>query len=221
MTEAAHTNRADKTYLPAAGRDWLLPLYDLMTKVLGADRLRDTLLRQAELLSGQRVLDLGCGTGTLAVALKQRYPEIEVVGLDPDPRALERARNKARRAEVKVRFDQGFSDELEYRTASFDRVLSSFMLHHVGKDQKEATMREVCRVLKPGGQLHLVDLAAPDEGSAKVAAFHSHKELKDNTPSRIAQWMITAGLKDVTNLGYQSLRFGFGRTVYYRAFAPA
>jgi len=81
---------SSRTYLPAAGHDWSLPLYDPIVKLLGGDAARRALLEQAALRPGQRVLDVGCGTGTLATLIKQLYPDVEVVGLDPDPKALAR-----------------------------------------------------------------------------------------------------------------------------------
>ena len=77
-----------RTYLPATGNHWALPLYDPLVKLLGADRARAVLLEQAVLRPGHRVLDIGCGTGTLAVSIKRQHPNVDVVGLDPDPTAL-------------------------------------------------------------------------------------------------------------------------------------
>ena len=146
-----------------------------MTKVTGADRARSVLLEQAEFRPGQQVLDIGCGTGSLAILLKHLRPEIEVVGLDPDPKALALARRKAQRAAVSTRFDQGFSDALEYPADSFDHVLSSFMFHHLRSDQKEATFREIRRVLKPGGYLHLLDFRGLNINDTRAVSlwFHS------------------------------------------------
>src|SRR5215469_14426289 len=98
-----------RTFLPAAGRDWALPLYDPFVKLLGADAARRTLLQQADLRPGHRVLDIGCGTGTFVALIKRVHPEVSVAGLDPDPRALARAKKKAARAGVSIQFDQGFS----------------------------------------------------------------------------------------------------------------
>src|SRR5918994_1732899 len=81
-----------KTYLPAAGHDWMLPLYDPLVKLLGGDRARRALLDQALIRPGHRILDIGCGTGTLVVLLKCLHPGVEGIGLDPDPKALARAR---------------------------------------------------------------------------------------------------------------------------------
>src|SRR5215469_5905456 len=80
-----------RTFLPAAGRDWALPLYDPFVKLLGADAARRTLLQQADLRPGHRVLDIGCGTGTFVALIKRVHPEVSVAGLDPDPKALARA----------------------------------------------------------------------------------------------------------------------------------
>src|SRR5262245_14038956 len=148
-----------RTYLPAAGHDWALPLYDPFVKLLGGDKTRRTLIEEAKLQSGQRVLEIGCGTGSLVVPIKQRYPGVDVVGLDPDPKALARANQKALRANVAIHFDEGFSDGMPYPAASFDRVFSSFMFHHLPLKEKASTLVEVRRVLKPGGRLLLLDFA--------------------------------------------------------------
>ena len=148
---------SSRSYLPAAGRDWRLPLYDPFVKLLGGDAARRALFDEAALRPGQRVLDLGCGTGTLATLIKQLHPEVDVVGLDPDPKALARARRKADRTAVSVQFDQGFGDELPYPEASFDRVFSSFMFHHLPTKEKGSTLREVRRVLKTGGEFYMMD----------------------------------------------------------------
>ena len=97
------TANTQRTYLPAAGHDWFLPLYDPLTKLLGFDSSRRRLLDQAALEPHHRVLDVGCGTGTLAVLIKRLYPTVDVTAVDPDPRALARAKRKAASASVAVR----------------------------------------------------------------------------------------------------------------------
>src|SRR5215475_11211643 len=129
-----------RIYIPAAGRDWALPLYDPIVKLLGGDRARMELLDQAAIQTGHRVLDIGCGTGILVTLIKRLHSDVNVVGLDPDPKALARARRKAERSAVTISLDQGFSDELPYPDLSFDRVFSSFMLHHLQAGEKEKTL---------------------------------------------------------------------------------
>ncbi|WP_067540334.1 class I SAM-dependent methyltransferase [Nocardia crassostreae] len=148
-------NRHD--YLPAAGNDLLLPAYDLLTRLLGIGGVHDRLVEQAELEPGHRVLEIGCGTGNLTLRAHAAGPGIEVVGSDPDPRALARAARKARGRDG-IRFERGYAQQLPYRDGEFDRVLSAMMLHHLDPDVRVAMAAEVKRVLRPGGRLHLVDI---------------------------------------------------------------
>jgi ubiquinone/menaquinone biosynthesis C-methylase UbiE len=207
----------EKEYLPAAGRDLFLPLYDPLTTLLGIGKVRRQLVGQANLQPNQRVLDVGCGTGTLLVLLKRHYPEVEAIGIDPDPRALERAKRKARRAQVRIRFERGFADNLECETSSLDRVLSSFMFHHLERDAKLATLRQVQRVLKPDGSFEMVDFA----GSERAGSFgvhhwvHSHTRLAGNDSQQVVALMAEAGLQEPRVVDERVT--WFGTIVYYRA----
>jgi ubiquinone/menaquinone biosynthesis C-methylase UbiE len=145
-------------YIPALKYDWLTPLYDpLIRSTLRESTFKRHLVKQAGIKKGHRVLDLGCGTGTLALLIKSHYPKAEVLGLDADPKVLEAARAKATRAHLNVRFDHGMAFELPYPDASFDRVISSLLFHHLTRENKERTLREVFRALRPGGELHVAD----------------------------------------------------------------
>jgi ubiquinone/menaquinone biosynthesis C-methylase UbiE len=214
-------SKSQRTYLPAASYDVFLPFYDLIAKLLGADRARRTLLDQAPLRPGDHVLDIGCGTGTFAILLKQRGPSAEIIGLDPDPKALARARRKAERAGVSVRFDQGFADALPYPTATFAAVFSSFMFHHLEADVREKTLREVRRVLKPGAAFYLLDFDVSPSGSGHgpFSLIHSSQRLRDNSDSRILTLMGQAGFSDRKKIAARPLLFGFGRAGYYQASA--
>jgi ubiquinone/menaquinone biosynthesis C-methylase UbiE len=209
----SHTNHA---YLPAAGLDILLPFYDPLVKLLGADRARRKLFDQASVKADHRVLDIGCGTGTFAVAIKAWMPGVEVVGLDPDPKALARSRRKAARAGVSIRFDQGFADALPYSNASFDRVFSSLMFHHLPHDAKLTTMREVRRVLKPGGAFHLLDFEhkGPHSHNPLARWLHASERMRDNDREQILNWMSEAGLRPQIVDSDQPI---FGKIVYFAA----
>jgi ubiquinone/menaquinone biosynthesis C-methylase UbiE len=218
-TRVENISEARRSYLPAAGHDWFLPLYDPFVKLLGGDRARKALLDQATIRPGQRVLDVGCGTGTFAVLIKGLHPSVEVVGLDPDPKALDRAMRKAKREAVSVRFDQGFSDRLPYPDASFDRVFSAFMFHHLPADEKGPTLHEVRRVLKPGGSLHLLDFVGPHEKRGLLTRLiHSRHRLADNAEERILELMMRAGFAEAKTIGHRPLFFA--RIAYYAAVAP-
>jgi ubiquinone/menaquinone biosynthesis C-methylase UbiE len=214
-------NQHQRKFLPAAGHDLFLPVYDLVAKLLGVDQTRHVLLEQAPLSSGQRVLDIGCGTGTFAVLLKQRFPAAEVIGLDPDQKALARASRKAERAGVSVHFDQGFADSLKYPAGSFDVVFSSFMFHHLESEDREKTLHEVNRVLKPAGAFYLLDfeVAQAKSGRNFLHMFHSNERLRDNSEERILTLMKDAGFLESKKIATRPVLFGFGRAGYFRGSA--
>jgi ubiquinone/menaquinone biosynthesis C-methylase UbiE len=209
-----------RSYLPAAGHDWFLPLYDPFVKLLGGDRARRALLAQSAIRPGHHVLDIGCGTGTFVVLIKSLHPNVEVLGLDPDSKALARATRKAERDGVSIRFDQGFADRLPYPDASFDRVFSSFMFHHLPAEEKEPTLREARRVLKPGGSFHILDFVGSEDAHGFVARLiQSAHRLQDNSQTSVLDLMRRAGFAEAKSTGLRAMLFG--RIGYYVAVAPA
>jgi len=216
-------NHPKRTFLPAAGHDLFLPLYDPLVSLFGGDRARRDLIAQANITSAQRILDIGCGTGTLAVMLKRCKTDVEVIGLDPDPKALQLAKTKATRAGLSLQLDQGFADQLPYAEDSFDRVFSSFMFHHLEEQNREKTLREVSRVLKPGGSFHLLDFVDHEHGSHGLLSrgflsrlIHSTDRLKDNSDARIVQLMRRAGFTNAEKMKESHMLLGLLRTSYYR-----
>ena len=202
----------ERSFLPGMRHEWLLPLYDPLNRLLGVGRIHRRLLDQAGLRPGQHVLEIGCGTGNLLLAAKSAQPAAVVVGLDPDLAALARAQRKARRRGLTVQLDRGYADALPYADDSVDVVLSSFMLHHVPTDEREAAMREVLRVLRPGGALHLMDVGgAGDRG-------HRHRFTREHAVDDVPDLLRRAGFAEVAETGTDVHRL-FGRYTCYRATA--
>jgi ubiquinone/menaquinone biosynthesis C-methylase UbiE len=200
-----------KPYVPAMGHDRLLPLYDPLQRLLGLGSVHRWLVDQAHIQPDQRVLEIGCGTGNLAILIKRLHPSAEVVG---------RAQRKARREALSVQLDRGFAEELPYPDASFDRVLSALMFHHLGPEEKVKTLDEARRVLKPGGSLHLLDFGGATAWSdGFIARLHHRSErLRDNFGDRIPTLMREAGFADPTEVAHRVTIAG--RFTYYRASAP-
>lgn len=194
-----------RTYVPAATYDWLLPFYDVLSRLAGSGPAHRQLVDQAAIGPGHRVLEIGCGTGSLTVLVKRLHPDAEVVGLDPDPKALARAQRKATEQRLAVRLDRGFADELPYADASFDRVLSAFMLHHLTVDQKKKSLREARRTLRSGGAFHALDFAGTGDHGIVARLFH-RAHLADQ--HRIPDLMRETGFADVAELAPRATIFG-------------
>jgi SAM-dependent methyltransferase len=209
---------AERSFLPGMSRQWLLPLYDPLTRLLGVRQVHRRLLDQAGVRPGQRVLEIGCGTGNLLLTAKQAQPAATVVGVDPDLTALARAQRKARRRGLAVQLDRGYADALPYADDSVDVVLSSFMLHHVPADQREPAMREVRRVLGPEGALHLVDIggAVAPAGGWIARRAHRHALPHEDAGGSIPDLLRRAGFHDVSETG-SGVRRHVGRFTFYRA----
>jgi ubiquinone/menaquinone biosynthesis C-methylase UbiE len=188
-----------------------------MMALLGFRRALRPLVAQAELEPHHSVLDIGCGTGTLAILIKELHPTVEVTGVDPDPRALARATRKAGRAGVAAAFDRGFADAMQYADGTFDRVFSSMMFHHLPKEQKSQVLGEVRRVLKPGGRLEFLDFAGgTHHGLAQ--ALHGRKA-SASANDHLLERMRDAGLVDAIRTATQGTFAG--AIAYYQASAPA
>lgn len=210
--------------VPALGFHRLTPWYDA---VVGATvrerRFKSALIRQMLVQPGHQVLDLACGTGTLAIRLHQAQPGAAVTGVDGDPAVLAIASRKATRAGATVQFDQALSHDLPYPDRSFDRVVSSLFFHHLTWPQKEATAAEVLRVLKPGGELHVADWGRPT-GPVMRALFLTVQLLdgfpstRDHVQGRLALLFQAAGFAAVA-VG-QSFNTVFGTLTLYHARRP-
>lgn len=189
-------------YLPAARFAFLTPVFDLFVRATTRERaFKRRLLDQATLEGELDVLDLGSGTGTLAIWAKQRNPRLRIRGLDGDPAIIDQARRKSVRAGVEVPFDEGLSYELPYPDASFDRVVSSLFFHHLVLRDKERTIGEIARVLRPGGELHVADWGEPRSLASKAGAvairrFDGDEPTRDNLAGRLPALFAAGGLAD-------------------------
>lgn len=185
--------------VPALGFDELTPLYDAVVgRTIPEARIRGQLIDQAGIEPGDRVLDLGCGTGTLLSEIAADVPDASLVGLDADARILETARAKVADAGIDVALHRGSGTALPYADGSFDRVVSTFVLHHLVPDDKRAALAEVRRVLAPDGQLHVADWGPPSGivpriGFAIVRAFDGLERTRAHADGSWTRFLDEAG----------------------------
>jgi ubiquinone/menaquinone biosynthesis C-methylase UbiE len=220
MTEHRPYPATKHDYIPAFGKDALLPFYDLLTRALGMGKVYDTLVAQADLGDGLRVLEIGCGTGNVTTRVKRAAPGADVVGIDPDPLALARSQRKAQGLSG-IRFERAYAQQLPFGDGEFDRALSSMMLHHLDEDVKAGALAEVYRVLRPGGQFHIVDIG----GHATVHHGLAARWTKDNPHAAgnlgdaIPRLLRSTGF-ECTQVGTRRNRF-IGQLTFYRGIRPA
>jgi ubiquinone/menaquinone biosynthesis C-methylase UbiE len=206
------------TYIPALHFKWLTPLYDPLLKWgMREETFKRRLIERANIQAGQQLLDLGCGTGTLTVMLKQTSPEAIVTGLDGDPEVLSIARTKAEQAGLEIHWDKGYACELPYPDNSFDVVVSSLVVHHLTAVDKVRAFREVRRVLRPQGWFHIVDFGRPFSTLTRIQAalMKNLEQAADNFAGRIAEMLLEAGFEGVSKV--EKFNDIFGPIWFYQA----
>jgi len=183
--------------------------YDLLAWLLtrGRERLlRERIISLAGIERGTSVLDIGCGTGTLAIAATRHVaPSGTVHGIDASPPMIARAKRKAEKAAVNAVFQLAAAEQLPYPDHRFDVVLSTLMLHHLPRTARERCAREITRVLKPGGRVLAVDFGGRQHGGM-LAHFHRHGHVDIQ---QIMELLGKAGLTVINSgsVGMIELRF--------------
>ena len=164
-----------------------------------------------------RVLDLGCGTGTLTVMLKRSAPGAYITGLDGDAEVLAIARGKAERGGQDIQWDHGMAFALPYPDHSFDVVVTSLVIHHLVSADKQRVFQEVRRILRPGGRFHIVDFGRPFSPITRLQArvMKRLEEAADNFAGRVLPMLRAAGFRSAQEA--ENINTLFGPVWFYEA----
>ena len=217
-------NTENETYIPALRFNWLTRFYDPVIALTTREKtFKKRLIKQADIQKGHEVIDIGSGTGTLALWTKRDHPEAQVTGLDGDPQILAIARRKSRKHDLGINFEQGLSYDIPFSDNRFDRGLSSLFFHHLTLENKEKTLREIFRILKPGGELHIADWGKP--GNVLMSILFYQIQLLDgftttagNKKGVIPELLKSAGFENVSVV--EEISTMFGTMTLYSAVKP-
>jgi len=213
--------QAQERLVPALRFRALTRFYDpLLASVLRESAWKSELVEQVGLRSGMRALDLGCGTGTLTLRLARSAPGASVVGIDADAAALERARVKLAGSGARAELIEARAEALPLADASFDRVVSSLVFHHLTRDGKRAALAEARRVLRPDGELHVADWGRPHDLVMRAAflpvqLLDGFATTSDNVRGLLPELISAAGFAQVEETSRR--RTVFGTLVLLRA----
>jgi ubiquinone/menaquinone biosynthesis C-methylase UbiE len=192
-------------FIPALRFSALTRFYDPVVRLTTRERrVKQALVEAAAIPEGATILDLGCGTGTLTVWLKQQHPNTRVIGLDADPVILAIARGKAEQASVDVEFIEANAIDIPLPENSAQRVVSSLFFHHLLLDQKAEVLSEIFRVLAPDGELHISDWGEPSNPLMRAAFFFvqildGFATTRDSVEGRLPGLVEAAGAQHVRN----------------------
>jgi ubiquinone/menaquinone biosynthesis C-methylase UbiE len=196
-------------YIPALGFKWLTPLYDPLLKWgMGEESFKRRLIRQANIQPRMNILDLGCGTGTLTLMLKRAHPEAHVIGLDGDSQVLDIARGKSHG--IDIQWDEGLATSIPYPDSVFDKVVTSLVIHHLATPDKQRAFKEAYRVLKPQGELHILDFGAPHSSLTRLMTKYMRRleQAADNFDGLIPLLVTEAGFGFVDETEHLVTIFG-------------
>lgn len=196
-------SKTQTPYIPALSYDWLTRFYDPLIKWgMQEDIFKNALIEQAQIKEGFKLLDIGCGTATLALLIKHQQSSSEVYGVDGDDQILAIAQEKVANSGLAINLKKAMAYKLPYPDNYFDRVFSSLVFHHLTTENKEQAFSEILRVLKPGGEFHLADWDKGQNILMKIASLtvrflDGFQTTADNFQGRLQDIFANAGFEQV------------------------
>jgi ubiquinone/menaquinone biosynthesis C-methylase UbiE len=193
-------------YIPALKYNWLSTFYDfLIQNFLKEKSWKTFLIQSISQPSPERILDIGTGTATLSIMIKQTFPNAKVIGLDGDEKILELAHKKIEAQNIEIDLIKGMSYQLPFPDNHFDVVTSSLMIHHLRDEDKVRTFKEVLRVLKPSGEFCIADWGEPNTMTSRLLFFwvqflDGFETTSSNVKGFLPKFLSTSGFVTVNEL---------------------
>ena len=158
-----------KSFISAFINHWAASGYDfLLWSTFPERKIKNAFIRDTEFSSFEDVLDFGCGTGTLLLMIKKKYPKIKLTGIDVSRQMIHLAASKIKKAEVDIHVHIYDGEKLPFIEDSFDKIISSFVFHHLATSFKQVILKDLLWVLRPGSKLFIVDFGRPQTFYNKI-----------------------------------------------------
>lgn len=194
----------ERAFTPALGRFAPVRFYDLVASLTRERLWRGLVVAHVAPRTNDVIVDVGCGTGSLALLLRGAQPQARIVGIDPDPEVLSMAKRKAADAGAEVEWRVGMGDALEevISPGSASAAVSSLVLHQCPTDMKRAVLQSMFASLGPGGKLVIADYGLQRTRLMRLAfrivQFADGKEnTQPNADGILPQLISEAGFGDV------------------------
>ncbi|NNE88792.1 MAG: class I SAM-dependent methyltransferase [Silicimonas sp.] len=203
-----------ETYIPALRFKALAPLYDVIVRLTTREAtVKQALIDAAITRDVRTVVDIGCGSGTLTVAIKRQFPKARVIGVDLDEQMLGYAQRKTENVDLSVELIKADATHLPLDDGLADRVVSSLFFHHLYPKQKRQALAETMRVLAPGGELYVADWGRPSNLLMRALFFPVRlldglPNTADHVRGRLPELITQAGADRVESLAEYSTVFG-------------
>lgn len=199
-------------FIPALKWHWATPFYDSFIKLtMPEKKIRSKVIDMLEIAATENVLDFGFGTGTSLIMIAKRYPQAKLFGYDVDEKIMDIARQKFDNEIVEVRV---FSENLEVISGnSMDKIFSTWVFHHLTYHEKQKSIIQLHRILKPGGILVIADWGKPQNFIMSflfflLQVFDNFKTTKDNKNGTIPKLLLLAGFVNHSSNLYANTFFG-------------
>lgn len=186
-------------YIPPIKWPRLVPFYDFLCLIVGlGPGFQAKILNSVNLHNGMTVADIGCGTGVFLKIAKQKYPNIRLIGLDPDKHALSIAQRRLAKDQLEVETKEAFAESLPLEDRSVDVCFSSLVFHHMPDNIKRDAIKEIYRVLKDGGEMIITDFGARKNPILRKILFFEKREYIDgNFKGLILQFLQETNFKNI------------------------
>lgn len=212
---------SSEKYVPALRFKWLTPLYDFFVGfTMPEKKIKTKLIESACISSGQKVLDFGCGTGTLTIMAKQSNPDAAVTGIDIDTQILNKAIKRTKEKQLDILLIDYDGSRFPFQSNRFNCIISCLVLHHLDTATKQKALVEIYRTLSQNGELHIADFGRSDSWMQRklfniIRILDGFRPTKANADGMLPHLIKEAGFQNVSTTG--KFRTVFGEVQLFKA----